>query len=397
MLKKAQKRSLLNVLKEKTPILNGKSLSKYFDPEYKEIMNDLYKKDSDIRSTVMGKSYNKGEVKGIPEHMKSFLKSAKSNLNRREYIGATSDLGKFHFNASEVNKLCTGLNLKIDEIHQKFLFKGLKGDHIDQLKSLHTRWAAQQNDIIKQAGFTEIKDFFVNHGTSRGRALAAWEARYPKMVGDLRDKTSKMLDMSQSFYDELLAHLEEMGSARAESKIDDYLGLITKISRNFAKYDAAFKMYYNETVKPYVDKAKLFEQQAPVENPKELGNKEVAQPAPASPPPVSQNLLVSPSAPSYLSAPPPAVSYSPAKPSSTNFDTEELAPNTVKDPSPLGLKHEEVPPSKAAYRNFINSLEAMSSESPRILAAYINKYAQSIKNDKETYNKLLNIVASIKE
>lgn len=391
MQKTAQKRSILHRLQEGTPILNGRAAEKYFKPELTEIREKLVHTDASIRSTVMGKSIEKGEVLGVEGSLKSFIKNAKTNFNRREYIGATAELGKFHFNMGKIAELCKKLELNVDKIHHDFLFKGLKDEHMDQLKDLHKRWASSQQKIIKEAG---LLDVIHNITTDRGRALMAWEKRYPKVVGEFKSKTERMINLSQSVYENLLSYLQDMSAARAGkvfvgAKIDEYLVSMAKILKEFAKYDGEFKSYYNDTVKPYVDKAKLFEQQAVVESPKEMGNQEI-QPSPSTTPLPTPVHVSEPSKPVTVNQPPvPEALPTNPQPDTSKQDFNHEVPETKRS--------EDLAP-KAAYKNFLKSLEAMSAESPIILSNYIYKYALSIKGvDSASYNKLINIVAQIKE
>ncbi len=67
--------------------------------------------------------------------------------------------------------------------------------------------------------------------------------------------------------------------------------------------------------------------------------------------------------------------------------------------TPTGLpgEDEEALQNKYNHQSFYESLQSLSNEDPRILAAYISKYAKSIqKNDLATAVKLFNIVKRIK-
>ena len=69
----------------------------------------------------------------------------------------------------------------------------------------------------------------------------------------------------------------------------------------------------------------------------------------------------------------------------------------VKTPEVLMRRPLKPPPSKPAHFRFIESLESLANEHPIVLANYILKYAKSIeKTDSESYDKLIDIVKSIK-
>jgi hypothetical protein len=67
-------------------------------------------------------------------------------------------------------------------------------------------------------------------------------------------------------------------------------------------------------------------------------------------------------------------------------EEEEAAPDTLRTPTATG-----------AHKRFMQSLEAMGGEDPRILASYISKYATSIqKDDPETAINLFTVAKQIK-
>lgn len=411
MEKTAQKRSILNKLRELSNI-SGIAAEKFFNPEFKRVMESLREKDSSIRSLVAGKEIEGGDPGSDPISLKDLLKSAKSNFNRREYMTSVAELGRFHKKLFDIIQVIKSLDLEVDQVHHEFLFKDLGDEHKKQLESLKTRFAKDQKDLlVKEAS---IMDFFYNIGTKRGRALAAWEKRYPKQVGKLKKDTANLLGKSETFLGQMLAILKEMASARAERHIDNYMKAADKISKAYQNYDKLFKDYYMSNIKGFLEKVELVSPVEPVPDAKNLGKQEipVAKPEPA-PLPEIPSLVVPPMTtpagpPSYMSTTPvsgppsgmsitpsstptalapgkvPTIPPPPATPTNIAPDTTPAPPPTLPEageeefPSDTLAKNMWGP--KKAHQNFLNALEALSSENPIVLATIINKYAKSIQS-----------------
>jgi len=261
----AQKRSLWDKTKEVTNI-GGLAAEKLFDPEFKKIMEQLRDDTDDpVRAIVSGQTIGKANP---DEHisLKEILKSSKTNLNRHEYMKSIADLGRFHKKMSDVVLILKSFEANLDKVHHQFLFNELSPDSPDYneeyAKYLHdikerftdkSKKAQQlQLEIIKIAG---VWDFFQNVGTERGRALSAWEKRYPSMVREIKSVTNKLLDQSHKLLDITLTSLKAMSSARAERKVEDYIKQSSRISHAYKVYDELFKNYYNNNLK------KIFESQ----------------------------------------------------------------------------------------------------------------------------------------
>lgn len=410
MQKTAQKRSILNKLKEMTNI-SGKAAEKFFNPEFKKIMESLRSKDDQIRAIVSGesiKSSDKFDETGMPIpnaspgsdaiSLKALLKSAKSSINRREYMSAAGDLGRFHKKMADVVQLIASLDNDVDKVHHEFLFKELSPEQKERLLYLKNKWSSdQQSNLVKRAGF--IDDFFYNLTNKRGKALAAWEKRYPKIVGKIKTDTVALLAKSEALLDFVLITLKEMASARATRNLDTYIAAASKITKSYNAYDSGkggFKDYYTGTIKPYLDKVNLME-----EKPEEVkpGAAPVAVPDLNMPPKSnlpSTNETSGP-APDLNLPSKPVVPAMPATPPSAGTEPERKT-----DPgAPPVMKNEftakpPTPGSKKAHNEFLSSLESMSSESPAMLALYIKKYAQSIQStDLETSINLLKISKAI--
>ncbi len=402
MQKVAQKRGLLSKLKEMTDV-SGITAEKYFQPELLRIMTELRKIDNNVRSIALGKPVDGGDPGDDLVSMKDLIKSIKSNLNRREYMLAVAELGRFNKKLSDIYKNIVNFNKDVDKIHHQFLFQGLSPENLQyqRLKELHQKWADQQaNELIKKAS---IMDFFHNIGTRRGRALVAWEKRYPEKVKRLKEHSLNMLERSQRTFDNLLITFKIMAEARADRNIDQYMKSAEALIKDYQKYENEFKNYYNSEIRPLIDSAGLFTQveAVPAEEAKEMGKQEIKAPTDT---PKFEAELATPT-----SEQPPIGQRVPQFPQPT-ATPEAVAPAAEKEaitppptvPSPI-LQEQKSPvkppvkPQKKAYVDFIKSLESLSHEDPLILASYIKKYAHQIASkDPETSIQLLNIVRSIK-
>lgn len=419
MQKTAQKRSILNKIREMANI-PGAAVEGFFEPEMKRVMNSLREADDNIRTVLVGQKIGTStiDVPSDNKSLKDMLKSARSNFNRREYMAGVADLGRFHKRMYDVSNLISKLNLSIDQIHNNFLFQGLGNQDKDYLKNLqeHMSSVAETHSeyLIKSAG---IMDFFYNIGTQRGRALAAWEKKYPKVAKDIRDGGSRLLDHAEAVLNNTLSFLKEMAVSRASRKVDSYMDSAHKIQNEYNKFDMGdkgFRSYYTNVVQPWLKKFDEWENSGantsitPVEQPKEdktilpLKNEEENIPIPLtsvkSPTQPAESIrfnnLGQPldmkgpfsTPPPTQPAPPPSMTPAPASVppnDGSEFKSEQLA--------------QEFWGQKKSHVVFMNSLEKLSNQDPRILAAYISKYAKSIKlNDPETAIELFNIVKKMK-
>lgn len=253
----AQKRNLLNKLREYTNLGGMAAENAPFlnNPGFKELMDQLRSTDDQIRSIITGQAIGDASAPNDEMSLKELLKKAKSNHSRREYMTAISFLGRFHDKVGEAANFISKYNADVSSIHEKFLLEGLDDETVEHLHGLKNRFipkeANRKFSFKKEAG---ILDFFVNIGTERGRALSAWEKRYPEKVKVLKNETSRMIDKSERIFVIIINCLKEMASFRATRKIDNYIKIADKIVKEFAKYDAEFKSYYENHVKSFINK-----------------------------------------------------------------------------------------------------------------------------------------------
>jgi hypothetical protein len=438
MEKTAQKRSLLSRLREKIDI-GGIAAEKFFHPEFQELMDRLRNDTDDpIRSIVSGEKI--GEADPPPDGMslKDLLKSARSNLNRREYMKAIVDLSRFHKKMEDIIGILGSFRSNIDAIHEKFLFQDLDEESKQHLHEMRSRLAVSKPEMVKEAG---LLDLLTNLATERGRALAAWEKRYPKQVGKLKKDAENLYKRSEGLLTTVLSALKEMATHRATRKVDNYILSGEKIAKAYRTYDAEFRKFYADNVKGFLEKQELVAPSKPVEKPQEIGQQEVAveptstirqppipsafvPPAPPAPKSVMVEHLRRPLMPGEkrppspedtleefepptIKAPPPVMTPLPASPASVEEMYQQIqqpgALPGLRAPLPAEAIKEmtqQAPtkkPGKRGHQDFMASLETMASEHPTLLASFIGKYAYSIQESDPTIaSKLLQLVQCIR-
>jgi hypothetical protein len=400
--KTAQKRSILNQLREKVN-MPGSYLEGFFKPELDRVMTSLKSLDDRIRSELTGKQIGTADAPAIATSSKDLLKMARTAFNRREYISGVSDLAMFHKKMQNVVNDIDKFFVDVNKIHHKFLFEGVEDEKVKRLREhMENKTASLVADqLLKQAG---LVDFLLNIGTKRGRGLAAWEKKYPKETKALREGGVKLLDQADTLLANTISILKEMATARAIRRPDDYMDAANKIKGEFNKFDSGdkgFKSYYQTAIMPWMKiKDEIDSKNTPPAPVGPTGQSEVGTnppPAPPSAPP--------PSGPSG-----PAASLPPgASPPFTPAPVEEQAPDTertpaVQAPLPNGVDpgtQVRVAPGdpkvRVAHSQFFKSLESMGQEDPIILSGYISKYAKSIQgNDPETAIALFSILKKLK-
>lgn len=409
-------RGTLNWLREKVN-MPGAYLDSFFKPELDRVMNDLKKLDDKVRAELTGKQIEKA-MPSSAISAKDLLKSARTNFNRREYMSGVGDLGRFHKKLFDITQEISKFFIDVNKIHNKFLFEGISEDSHGHLKALKEHMERKSSAnlpgyFIKEAG---IMDFFYNIGTKRGRALAAWEKKYPKQTKDLREWGLKLLDEADVLLNDTIANMKEMATARATRRPDEYMESANKIKVAFDKFDSGgkgFKAYYSSVIVPFlqvkdeIDKEQAAKQPAttgPRPGQVELGAE--PKPAPPGPPAPPAGPPATPTVPD-LALPPPAAKppanvppgASPPFPPAPQPPAEEQAPDTLRDPqTKVRVAPQEEPKVRVGtHARFLESLESMSNEDPRVLAGYIAKYAASIQgHDPETAIGLFRIAKQIK-
>jgi hypothetical protein len=402
----------------------GRVLSRFFDPQFKEVWESLVKKDNTLRSVLEGQKLDKNVMPGVTfdkEQAKGLLSKAKSYLNQREFISAVSTLSAFHRKMQDAINVIDSLNEDVSKVHHEFLFGKKVPDkkYMERLHDFEQRIASQHSEIIKQAGLIDsLKNLF----TERGRALKSWEKRYEDRVKPFREGVTKLLDSSTMLFSTVMEHLKTMGSLRASRKIDAYIEEAKKIKQAFMPYDKEFRAFYNSTIKPWVEAERKKQE--------EMAKAYLPTPGAAPAGPTTENV---PPLSGAFQPPPGAGQTGTTLPGVGGPGTREMRPPAVPEipdtgitnpvPAPeeeIGYKSNQVfddivreqqerakardeaakqaglPPTQSSG-NFLESLQSLGQEDPKVLAVYISKYARSIQgDDPETAIQLFKIAKSLR-
>ena len=361
-------------------------------------MDSLRKQDDKIRSVVLGEKLGEA-VKDFdfeitdPVSMKDLLKSSKSKIARREFMAAIADLGRFHNKFMHAAQQIEVLDKDVDAIHHQFLFKELKDKEKEHLLALKNRLGAQQAILTKEAGY--IGDFLANM-SQRGRALAAWEKMYPKKVGELRNKTQELQNMSEDRLGQIISILKDLAVFRSKRDIDNYVKKGGELKKLYGAYDKFFKNYYTTIAQPLLQQMPKEEEGIPptVNDPSAQG----PVTSPAGPAGVALTpAVISPAVPSVAipagqqqhlqTVTPPPGSKTPVVPqgpmSSGNPSIPPGEMGSKVDPETAALYkavQAGLPKNVLTSQQFVEVLESLSGQDPLVLASVIAKYARNIES-----------------
>jgi hypothetical protein len=397
MNKIAQRRSLLSKLREKLDI--GGHAAEMFSPTFAKIMEDLNNIDDSIREILL-----ESDLKGL-------LADARSNFNRREYMLSVSKLKDFHTILDKIYKILSNFKADVSSVHEEFLFKDLDEETKQSLLGLKSKFdttASVSNILFKEAG---ILDWWYTITTDRGKAMRAWEKRYPDKMRKLKSQTDLLISRSEQLFDLLLKELKDMSWARAKRKVEDYLKSSEKFIKKYEEYNKQFKQYYVDNIKNFVEKLQL-ETSKKVVTDDDEGKQLISLPKTEPTKPKITTEQAKQEALSKLDT-----IYGPdtetakkrrqkaelrkeleyAEQQKKKQLAEESAKNTAdKDKEKDKDNDKNVKSSKSSHQRFLNTLEILANEHPIILAKEIYKYAKYIENtDKQTSLKLFKIVDGI--
>jgi len=419
--------------------------------EYAEANQKMRDTDDHVRAIISGTVVENFQPL-TNRSMKDILKSARSNLNRREYAKSVGDLSLFHRCIVDSLDILKEFDDNLSKEHSNFLLQSVTpgSDNYDPeyaqyLEDLRKRFSPKpsgktayySSDLVKEAGITD----FMSRFSDRGRELAAWEKRYPHRAKSIKIKTTNMVDISEKLLNLILKTLKVMAKFRDARKIDNWYDETKKIIRAAEAYHKSFQAYYDAELKQLFesrefvarepDKTETIETVPGGEatNVTDTNNKTrpeitdailedipVTTTSPATPSsPANPNIrgrvrpvptkiddLTTPAVPardrSYYDRMSPAVfpsSVLPSQPMSGGF--VGAPPSEFKLPKPEDKEPKQQSLPGIAHTKFFSSLETLSNEHPAVLAKYILKYAKSIQqSDPLIYNKLIDIVKSIK-
>jgi hypothetical protein len=399
--KSAQTRGPLNEMREKMN-MPAKYLEGFFRPAIERVLKALAQLDDKVRANLSGQKIGDASAPEDKTSIKDIVKSARTNFNRREYIAGFTDLAHFDKKMSEAAIAITEFQkIDLDSIHAQFLFHDLPKDYADKLQ--HTREymdnkkeASRQEAFVKEAG---LIDFIMNLSTKRGRSLLAWEKKYPQRVKPIKDNGTALVEHAQTLLEGTLSHLKEMATSRATRRPDEYTKSAQKIVEGYNKFDKAFRNYYTKDIKPFLDvkdaieakeketQAKLLAEEAKKKEEANVLNKAPANQVPAAPGATSPIELADVPRGRYQQTTPTLPTNSPPFAPAPAAPVPQFEGELIDPKSGVVLSHNA----------FYESLQSLSNEDPRILAAYISKYAKSIqKTDLDTAVKLFNIAKRIK-
>lgn len=441
MQKIAQRMGTWQTIREHTN-LGGLAKENVFDPEFKEIMDKLRDDTDDpIRAIVSGNKIGKASP---PDNhsLKDLLKLARSNFNRREYMKCIADLGRFHKRMNDVIKIINSFQYNLDKVHHRFLFDRVTPgstdydpEYAEYIKNLKEQFSAPrtanyfESSFIKEAG---ILDFFKNIGTERGRALSAWEKRYPARIKELKTAVKTLLDRSDSLLTKTLSTLKQMASYRASRQVDDYINSASRIAIEYKPYDALFKSVYEKHIKKFVEspefsgttgtveptvttestdsstKVEAPEEQQPKAEPSENFSQQLIglMPPSLSPAPESTSTSLGDLAASPPAASPPATSPQPVnppdkpkgrvrKPSATPAGTgagAELAQRALRQvspPPPVPAGTSVAPAPQPATQNPVIKIDPnLSPERQKELQEMLARQSKPAKGHKEFFESL---------
>ena len=136
MQKKSQKRSLLDRLQESTNV-GGIVSEKFFNPEFKEIMDQLRDTDNAFRSVLVGKNLGDTGIINVSLNGVSFKQSlddAKKLFDKKEYLECVSYLKDFYNTIKNAILILQGFKVDLNKVHETFLFKNLDEETLKKLK-----------------------------------------------------------------------------------------------------------------------------------------------------------------------------------------------------------------------------------------------------------------------
>jgi hypothetical protein len=240
----AQERGLLNKLREHSNI-TGKLLES-INPKFQKMMTDLRATDEKIRSYA--------------EQSKELIKSAKSLVNRRDYLSAASTMSAFHercrYIAAELDRFVKNIDMdsydlllnQFDDEQKERIFG------YDPNKELNLNEVSFAKDmeiyasLEKKAG---ISDWWHNLTNERAGAMKALEKRFSmSFLKDLKNDSISMFNESQRFLQFLLTSFKKLATALARRKPSSYIDVAKSFTSKFTKYHEVFVNFYKKNITP---------------------------------------------------------------------------------------------------------------------------------------------------
>jgi len=242
--KNAQNRSLLNKLREHANI-TGKILEG-INPKFHKMMEDLRATDEKVR--------------GYAEPAKELVKSARSLINRRDYLSAATNMSMFHercrYIAAELERFISA----IDKDSYEVLLNQFDEEQKERIFGYDPNKAVNLNEVSfaddlevlasleKKAG---LADWWHNLTNERAVAMKALEKRFSiSFLKDLKKNSETMFNESLKFLQFLLLTFKKLATALAKRKPSQYIDTAKEFGKRFANYHNAFVKFYDKNITP---------------------------------------------------------------------------------------------------------------------------------------------------
>lgn len=263
--KVAQERGFANKLREKVD-LTGKVLER-INPEFADMMENLRATDSRIRTYATD--------------VKNLVRSAKSSLNRRDYLSAATSIAAFHercrYISAELDRFIKSVDLKhygflLDQFddeqkNQLFGYNPDKELNLGEINEVFDGKVAEAGLMDTWFGITDpLADLAHNLTDERAKAMRGIEKRFSiSFLKDLKNNTSIMVARTEKFLSFLLAVFKRLAVAIARRNVDQYVqtgkAFISKFSGN-GGYHQKFSEYYNKSILPLKAQQERLQQEA---------------------------------------------------------------------------------------------------------------------------------------
>lgn len=236
-----------------------------------DVTNSLVNK-SPFRKVIKDLDVVDKKVRKEAEDLNYFLGMAKSFYRRKDYMTAGTYLGKFHEKARLIDHQLQQFKASIPEEKQReFLLK--KFDHKDKKFLLEydpeanignkaddglistaaglgkSLYQAQAKDWWRIPG--RFKDLYKGFVSERGRDMRTMEKNFSvPFFKKLKEDTEKMIESSESIYDDVLDRFHRMGSAWARRDVGSYIQDTTGFNEIFSPYHDEYIKYHKNNIVP---------------------------------------------------------------------------------------------------------------------------------------------------
>jgi len=260
MHKRAQKRTRRSKFWEAV-YLPGKGLE-LIHPEFRKIMDDMRKTDKLIRDMV--------------DPVKPLVRSMRSHLRRRDYLGAAVYIADFHarmrhamhFLDKFINSMVSG--------EKEFLLRRFKHPSKEKLFQYNPKATLEDvkraeelyGQLLKEAGiFDKIKDvgtytsdLFTNMFGPESSARRLMEKRFSSsFLKEMKEATSDLVNAAEEFMNKLLTSLDKMESGVSNRNVDLYKEHAKELISEFKNFHKLYVSYDKKFLQPLKEKQALMD------------------------------------------------------------------------------------------------------------------------------------------